>query len=80
MGLFTVVFRFMGNPSLNNLEITEVLPQVTLGEVVRWPVGSTFVGVALNPPTLSETRLFFRKDGEKGKSRLSQFVETLLYK
>ncbi len=80
MWLSVMIFRVLNCTYINNLKIVEVLPQVVFGEIMDWPIWSTFVGIFLSLFTLSEARLFVRKNSEKGEPSLFQSANTFFQK
>ena len=80
MRMSAVVFRVLNGPDFNNLIIMEVLFQVVFCEIMDRSIGSAFEGIGFSLLTLSEGRLFIRKNREKSESPRLQFSKTLLQK
>ena len=78
MRLSAMVFRVLKCPYLNNLKLVKVPSQVVFGEIMHRAIRFTFEGVWLCFFTLSEGRLFIRKNREKSEPPRFQFAKTLL--
>ena len=67
MGLSAVVFRVFNAAYFNYFKLVEVRFQVVFGEIMDRTIGSAFEGIGFGFVTLSEGRLFIRKNREKGE-------------